>query len=80
MYQTIGCEDDWGIWDNEYVCIQHRNKEGKVTDGMIDARVKTLLTAQNWRDRIIRLAKRAKDIKKIDEYYVKNGIEFEIIE
>lgn len=63
----IKCEEDWGIWDNEYICLQHRNKKGEVTDGYIDSRIKSLLTAQNWRDRIIRAAtkiEKLSDIKK----------------
>lgn len=64
-YKEIGCEEDFGVWDNEYVCIQHRDNKGNVTDGLIDARVKTLLTAQNWRDRILRMAKRIKDVSDI---------------
>ncbi len=61
-YESINCEKDFGIWDNEYVCIQNRNEKGEITGGLIDARVKSLLTAQNWRDRIIRLAKRVEKV------------------
>lgn len=65
-FKTIGCEDDFGIWDNEYVCIQHRDSHGNITDGLIDARVKTLLTAQNWRDRILRMAKKISNLEMFD--------------
>jgi predicted alpha/beta hydrolase family esterase len=54
--KKIGCEEDFGIWDNEYICVQHHDKNGLITSGVIDARVKSLLTAQNWRDRILRAA------------------------
>lgn len=55
--KEINCEEDFGIWDNEYVCIQNRDENGVRTGGIIDARVKSLLTAQNWRDRILRKSK-----------------------
>ena len=67
-FKEIGCEEDFGIWDNEYICIQHRDKKGDVTDGLIDARVKSLLTAQNWRDRILRLSKKIGKISDLEKF------------
>jgi len=68
--EEIGCEKDFGIWDNEYVCIQHIDENGELIDGILDARVKSLLTAQNWRDRIIRKSKKIEKLSDIFEYKI----------
>jgi len=66
--EGIGCEEDFGIWDDEYVCIQHDDDDGNLIDGSLDARVKSVLTAQNWRDRIIRKSKKIEKLSDILEY------------
>jgi predicted alpha/beta hydrolase family esterase len=66
--EEIGCEEDFGIWDNEYVCIQNFDETGELKGGVIDSRVKSLLTAQNWRDRIIRKSKKVELLEEVLEY------------
>jgi hypothetical protein len=62
--QAIKCEEDFGIWDNSYVCILHRDDSGKLFEGVLDSRVKSILTAQNWRDRIIRSSTKVTDVNQ----------------
>lgn len=64
----FNCELDFGIWDNSYVCILHRDKNGDATEMIIDSRAKTLLTAQNWRDRIIRAATKIEKLSDITKF------------
>lgn len=54
VIEKIGCEEDFGIWDNEYVCTLHFSDDGHISEGIIDGTLKTITTAQNWRDRILR--------------------------
>jgi len=67
-FKKIGSELDFGVWDNEYICIMNRDKEGNILGGAIDARVKSLLTAQNWRDRIIRMSTRVENLDDVRNF------------
>lgn len=69
--EEIGCPEDFGIWDNEFVCTLFREPGGHLLHGILDSRVKSVVTAQNWRDRIIRASRKISSAKEIetDELY-----------
>lgn len=64
-YRAFKCPEDFGIWDNEYVAIVDHAPDSSITGGTVDSRVKTMLTAQNWRDRILRGSKKVESLKDL---------------
>lgn len=68
VIEEIGCEPDFGIWDNEYVCIQNISDDGEITDGVLDGTLKTITTAQNWRDRILRESMKLEKIEDLNKF------------
>lgn len=63
--EKIGCPEDFGIWDNEFVCTLFREPNGHLLNGILDSRVKSVVTAQNWRDRIMRASRKISSLKDL---------------
>jgi hypothetical protein len=71
-YKTIGAEEDFGIWDDVYTCIIHRNKQGKPLDLLLDSRVESITKAQAWREKILEKSNEIKNMADISEWKKKN--------
>jgi len=56
-YQELGADEDFGIWDDEYICIIKRDIYGKEIELLLDARVESITKAQGWRTKILEKAK-----------------------
>jgi predicted alpha/beta hydrolase family esterase len=54
IYKTFEAEEDFGIWDDEYTCTIHRNKQGKVLFLILDSRMESIKKAQVWREKILK--------------------------
>ncbi|HNT30445.1 MAG TPA: hypothetical protein PKL83_05840, partial [bacterium] len=67
-FKKIGCPEDFGIWDNDYIAIVDHAEDSSITGGKLDTRVKSMLTAQNWRDRLIRNSTEIKELKDLKRY------------
>lgn len=63
-YKKIGAEEDFGIWDENYVCTIRRDQEGKELEILLDARRESIARATQWKDQIIRAATQIKSVNK----------------
>ncbi len=72
VYKTIGAEEDFGIWDDEYTCIIHRDKLGNPLDFLLDSRVETVTKTQQWRQQILIRSTEIKNMAKIGNWNKKN--------
>ena len=50
-YKTLETEEDFCIWDDEYVCIIHRDKNGKQRELLLDSRIRSIAKTQAWREK-----------------------------
>lgn len=67
VYKTLEAEEDFGIWDDDYVCTIHRDKNGKEKEIVLDSRLDSITRAQKWREKILEKStqiKTSEDVKK----------------
>ncbi len=64
-YQLTGADEDFGIWDDDYVCTINRDKNGKQLDILLDARAESIEKAHTWKNKILPLAKKINSISEI---------------
>ncbi len=68
VYQEIGAEEDFGIWDDNYVCIIRRDKKGKQIELFLDARAESIAQAQKWREKILSKAVEMKSMEEVEKW------------
>ena len=68
MYKTLETEEDFGIWDDEYVCIIHRDKNGKQRELLLDSRIESIAKTQAWREKILKNSTEIKSVKEIQSW------------
>lgn len=54
VFKKLNTEEDFGIWDDEYVCIIGRDKKGKPLKIYLDSRTEAISRAQKWREAILK--------------------------
>ena len=68
VYKTLETEEDFGIWDDEYVCIIHRDKNGKQRELLLDSRIESIAKTQAWREKILKNSTEIKSVKEIQSW------------
>ena len=68
VFKTLSSEEDFGIWDNEYVCIINRNQQGKELDLLLDSRIESIKNAQDWREQILNNSTEIKSLIEINHW------------
>lgn len=68
VHLATGAEEDFGIWDDEYTCIIHRDKQGKPIDFLLDSRIEAIARAQQWREKILEKSTEIKSLKDMHDW------------
>ncbi|MBI5614552.1 alpha/beta hydrolase [Candidatus Gottesmanbacteria bacterium] len=68
IYISLGAEEDFGIWDDEYVCIIKRDKNGKQLELLLDSRTESIVKAQAWREQILKNSTEIKSLKEFQSW------------
>ncbi|KKS98738.1 MAG: hypothetical protein UV73_C0001G0259 [Candidatus Gottesmanbacteria bacterium GW2011_GWA2_43_14] len=67
-YKKIDAEEDFGLWDEDYVCTIRRNKDGRELDLLLDARTESIAKAKSWRDKILSKAMQIKSVEELEKW------------
>ena len=65
MYNSLNVEEDFGLWDDDYVCTIVRDKNGKQLEILLDSRNESITKAQAWREKILKNSTEIKSVKEI---------------
>jgi len=52
-FALLGTSEDFGLWDDEYVCTINRDQDGRQLELLLDARVESINQALTWRKQIM---------------------------
>lgn len=63
----IKAEPDFGIWDNEYVCIVNFNKKNEPTQAKLSSLKRDIELANKWKGEILQQAKEVKSLHEINK-------------
>jgi len=70
--QEITPELDFGIWDNEYLCMVHYNKNKQV-EVKLSSRRKDIEEALDWRNKILKISTRIENAEKDIANFIKKA-------
>lgn len=68
IYKALKIEEDFGLWDDEYVCTIIRDKNGKQLEILLDSRNESIVKAQEWRETILKNSTEIKTLKEIQAF------------
>ncbi len=68
ILKSLGAEEDFGIWDDEYICIIRRNRNGKALNLFLDSRIESIIKALLWRDKILKNSVEIKSLSDISRW------------
>ena len=68
LYKTLGAEEDFGLWDDEYICIIRRDKNGKQIELFLDSRAESIIKAQEWREKILLNSSTIRSLVEINKW------------
>jgi len=71
--KQYGKEPDFGIWDDNYVCMILYDGNKNMKEFVLDSRKETLKNAQKWRNMILKKATRIYDVNKNISNFIKNN-------
>jgi ubiquinone/menaquinone biosynthesis C-methylase UbiE len=73
LIPNINAKKDFGIWDEEYLCIVHYDANNVVTGATIDANEGAITSAIEWKKEILGVSKKINTINDLDQ--IKHSIE-----